>query len=115
MLSLQIWKEAAGQMFFSLSISLGRLIMFSSYNKFDNNIMRDALIISTCDFITSLLASVVIFSNLGHLKHKMELPDIKEVVKSGKSFTCFFFAFFEKKKNVIWQLAFSVAKIRGIH
>ena len=29
---------AAGQMFFSLSVSFGGIIMFGSYNKFRNNV-----------------------------------------------------------------------------
>lgn len=37
---LQVWQAAAGQMFFSLSVSMGGLIMYSSYNDFHNNVYR---------------------------------------------------------------------------
>jgi SNF family Na+-dependent transporter len=37
---LQVWQAAAGQMFFSLSVSMGGLIMYSSYNDFRNNVYR---------------------------------------------------------------------------
>jgi SNF family Na+-dependent transporter len=39
-LVLQVWQAAAGQMFFSLSVSMGGLIMYSSYNDFRNNVYR---------------------------------------------------------------------------
>ena len=32
-----VWKDAASQMFFSLGISWGGLIMFGSYNKYDSH------------------------------------------------------------------------------
>ena len=35
---VQVWVAAAGQMFFSLSVSFGGIIMFGSYNKFTNNV-----------------------------------------------------------------------------
>ena len=61
-----VWRKAAEQMFFSLGISWGGLVMFGSYNKFHNKINIDASVVSSLDFITSLIASVVIFSVLGH-------------------------------------------------
>ena len=37
---LQVWEQAAGQIFFSLSVAGGGLITLSSYNQFHNNILR---------------------------------------------------------------------------
>ena len=68
-------------MFFSLSVSWGGLIMFGSYNKFRTKVHIHALAISSLDFITSIIAGVVIFSILGDLKLKLGLDDIQEVVK----------------------------------
>ena len=34
----QVWRKAAEQMFFSLSVSWGGLIMFGSYNKFHHKV-----------------------------------------------------------------------------
>jgi solute carrier family 6 amino acid transporter-like protein 5/7/9/14 len=34
LLEITVWRKAAEQMFFSLSVSWGGLIMFGSYNKF---------------------------------------------------------------------------------
>ena len=38
LLDFGVWQQAASQMFFSLGISWGGLMMFGSYNKFHNKI-----------------------------------------------------------------------------
>jgi hypothetical protein len=38
-----VWRKAAEQMFYSLSVSWGGLIMFGSYNKFDHKAEDHAL------------------------------------------------------------------------
>lgn len=77
-----VWRKAVEQCFFSLSVALGPVIMFSSYNQFDHNIYRDASIVAFMDTATSLLAGVTIFGILGNLAHNLEKP-IDLVVKSG--------------------------------
>ena len=51
-MDIQVWRKAAEQMFFSLSVSWGGLIMFGSYNKFRTKVHIYATIISSLDFIT---------------------------------------------------------------
>lgn len=125
-LNVQVWRKAAEQMFFSLSVSWGGLIMFGSYNKFRNKVTLillcqclswiyyallvlnwlssvcalcislivqltnlswqvhiDALIVSSLDFITSLIASAAVFSVLGAMAKDLQI-DIKQVAKSGE-------------------------------
>uniref|UniRef100_T1GV02 Sodium-dependent nutrient amino acid transporter 1 n=1 Tax=Megaselia scalaris TaxID=36166 RepID=T1GV02_MEGSC len=77
-----IWKEAVVQCFFSLSVGQGPIIMFSSYNKFDHRIYRDAMIVTSLDTVTSLLAGITMFAILGNLAHNLNAP-ISKVVKSG--------------------------------
>uniref|UniRef100_A0A0K8VKH9 Sodium-dependent nutrient amino acid transporter 1 n=1 Tax=Bactrocera latifrons TaxID=174628 RepID=A0A0K8VKH9_BACLA len=48
-----------------------------------NYVFRDAMIVTTLDTFTSLLAGVSIFGILGNLAHNLQITDIKEVVKSG--------------------------------
>ena len=50
--------------------------MFGSYNKFD-------AIVSVVDFLTSLLASIVVFSTLGHSAHILGVP-VETVAKGGQ-------------------------------
>lgn len=43
---------------------------------------RDVNIITTMDYVTSLLAGLIIFAILGHLAHIMEIDDIQKVTTS---------------------------------
>jgi len=81
--SFTVWRRAAGQVFFSLGISWGGIIMFGSYNKFTARVHIDAHIVSLVDFLTSLLASIVIFSTLGHSAHQLGVP-VETVAKGGQ-------------------------------
>lgn len=57
---------------------------FSSYNKFDNRLMRDTLIISLTDAITCILAGICVFGTLGNLAYEQD-KTVDEVVSSGKN------------------------------
>jgi len=78
-----VWRKAAEQMFFSLGVSWGGLIMFGSYNKFHNKIHIDAAIVSSLDFFTSIISSCVVFSVLGYLSAQTGI-NIKDVAKGGQ-------------------------------
>jgi len=82
LLELKVWYAAVTQSFFSLSIGFGSVITFSSYNKFNHNIYRDATIISFMDTMTSMLAGVITFAILGYLSHELGV-EIDQTVKSG--------------------------------
>uniref|UniRef100_H2YE59 Transporter n=1 Tax=Ciona savignyi TaxID=51511 RepID=H2YE59_CIOSA len=61
----QIWLTAATQIFFSLSLAFGGMIAFSSYNPRDSDVEANTYIVAVTNSLTSLLATVVIFSVLG--------------------------------------------------
>ncbi|UYV77209.1 hypothetical protein LAZ67_15000131 [Cordylochernes scorpioides] len=63
-------------------ISMGALIMYSSYNGFRHNIFRDAMVVSVLDTLTSIVAGLVIFSILGAMAYESD-QDISTVVNSG--------------------------------
>uniref|UniRef100_A0A8B9J967 Transporter n=1 Tax=Astyanax mexicanus TaxID=7994 RepID=A0A8B9J967_ASTMX len=65
MLEPQVWREAATQVFFALGLGFGGVIAFSSYNRSDNNCHFDAVLVSVINFITSILATLVVFAVLG--------------------------------------------------
>ncbi|XP_059144575.1 sodium- and chloride-dependent neutral and basic amino acid transporter B(0+)-like [Physella acuta] len=79
---IQVWVAAAGQMFFSLGVSFGGIIMFGSYNKFNNMVYYDSLIISMMDLITSVIAGFVVFTTYGGMA-KIVGKKVSEVASGG--------------------------------
>uniref|UniRef100_A0A8C2D1E5 Transporter n=1 Tax=Cyprinus carpio TaxID=7962 RepID=A0A8C2D1E5_CYPCA len=58
---VQVWRQAATQVFFALGLGYGSVIAYSSYNPVHNNCHRDAIMVSGINFMTSVLASLVVF------------------------------------------------------
>ncbi|XP_058888979.1 sodium- and chloride-dependent GABA transporter 1-like [Acipenser ruthenus] len=74
LLEVQVWVNAAAQIFNSIGISFGSMISMASYNKFNNNILRDTLIVTLTNSATSIFAGLVIFSAIGYMAHIHHLP-----------------------------------------
>uniref|UniRef100_A0A8C4WKI4 Transporter n=1 Tax=Gopherus evgoodei TaxID=1825980 RepID=A0A8C4WKI4_9SAUR len=62
---MQVWRQAATQVFFSLGLGFGSVIAYSSYNPRHNDCHADGLLVATINFLTSLLATLVVFAVLG--------------------------------------------------
>ncbi|XP_013792918.2 sodium-dependent nutrient amino acid transporter 1-like [Limulus polyphemus] len=73
--------------------------MFGSYNRFQNKVYKDAMFVSSLDFITSLIAGVVIFSVLGNMAEELDL-DIRNVAKEGPGLA--FIAYPEALSRLEW-------------
>jgi len=82
MLDLEVWGRAATQIFYSTGVCMGNLIAMASYNKFNNKVLRDGLMIPLINSATSIYSGFVIFSILGYMSHEMNVP-IKEVATQG--------------------------------
>ncbi|CAH1645505.1 unnamed protein product [Spodoptera littoralis] len=88
-LELRVWYAATTQVFFSLSTCSGALIMFSSFNKFTQNVYRDSMIVTTLDTFTSLISGITIFGILGNLAFQTGEDDISKIITSGGSSLAF--------------------------
>ncbi|KAL9950885.1 hypothetical protein ACROYT_G043456 [Oculina patagonica] len=78
----KVWIDAASQIFFSLSVGLGGLVTFASYNEFHNNCEKDAVVVATINCLTSLFGGFAIFSVIGFMAHTLN-KEVSEVVSSG--------------------------------
>ncbi|XP_037544447.1 sodium-dependent neutral amino acid transporter SLC6A17 [Nematolebias whitei] len=76
--SVQVWRQAATQVFFALGLGYGSVIAYSSYNPVNNNCHQDALLVSCINFMTSVLASLVVFIVLGFRAKSIALHCVAE-------------------------------------
>jgi len=82
LLSAKVWGDAAIQVFFSLSMCWGGMITLASYNPFNNNCLRDSIVVATGDMLTSIFSGLVIFAILGYMANEMGV-DVSQVAKQG--------------------------------
>lgn len=76
----QVWIDAGTQVFFSYSLCIGVLVSLGSFNSYNNNCLRDTVIIALVNSGTSFLAGFAIFSALGFMAHEqgVEVSDVAE-------------------------------------
>ncbi|XP_072023951.1 LOW QUALITY PROTEIN: sodium- and chloride-dependent neutral and basic amino acid transporter B(0+)-like [Amphiura filiformis] len=103
----KVWKDAAVQIFYSLSASWGGLTTLSSYNRFKNNCFRDAMIVPLLNCATSVFAGVVIFSILGAMAYELGKP-VAEVVDEqfGLAFVAYPEAVTHMPGSPVWSFLF---------
>ncbi|KRZ19969.1 Sodium-dependent serotonin transporter [Trichinella pseudospiralis] len=82
LLNIEVWIDAATQIFFSLGPGFGVLIALASYNSRRNNFYRDAIVAGCINSLTSILSGLVIFSVLGYMADCLN-KDIGEVAETG--------------------------------
>ncbi|MBO7514925.1 MAG: sodium-dependent transporter, partial [Lachnospiraceae bacterium] len=59
-----LWIDAVGQVFYSLSIMMAIMVAYGSFLKEDSNIAKDAMIIAFSDFAISVLSGIVLFTTM---------------------------------------------------
>ncbi|XP_042903871.1 sodium- and chloride-dependent GABA transporter 1-like [Parasteatoda tepidariorum] len=79
---ISVWQDAAIQVFYSFGIAGGGMITYASYNKFNNNLIKDVIIIGMGDMLTSIFSGLVVFSMLGFMALQIQ-KSIHAVVSSG--------------------------------
>jgi NSS family neurotransmitter:Na+ symporter len=77
-----VWLAAYGQVFFSLSLGMGTLIVYSSYLSPKCDIANNAVITSLADSGTSFFAGFGVFSVVGYLAQAMNVG-VPKVTTSG--------------------------------
>jgi len=82
LLKPSVWLAAYGQVFFTLSLGMGIMIVYSSYLPKKSDISNNAYITSLANSGTSFLAGFAVFSTLGYLAQSMGVS-VPEVAKSG--------------------------------
>ncbi|BES95385.1 transporter [Nesidiocoris tenuis] len=76
------WIDGASQIFFAYSIGTGALPALGSYNSFNHNCYKDAVITCVVNTLTSLLAGVCTFAVLGNIALEQN-TSVDMVVNSG--------------------------------
>lgn len=79
---LEVWSDAAVQIFFSLGPGWGGIINMASYNRFRNRNRWDAIAIPVINCSTSIFAGFVVFSVLGFMAKRTGLP-VEHVATGG--------------------------------
>uniref|UniRef100_H2YVB6 Transporter n=1 Tax=Ciona savignyi TaxID=51511 RepID=H2YVB6_CIOSA len=67
LLDSKVWEQAGGQIFYSYGICFTVLYAFGSYNRFNNNCYKQSVILASTCSLTSVFASLVVFSIIGHM------------------------------------------------
>ncbi|CAG2225028.1 SERT [Mytilus edulis] len=112
LLKVEVWLDAASQIFFSLGPGFGTLLALSSYNKFHNNCYIDAVATATINCFTSVLAGFVVFSVLGYMAHITQ-KDIDKVAMEGPGLVFMVYpeALATLDGSVFWSILFFVMLI----
>ncbi|XP_033747389.1 sodium-dependent serotonin transporter-like [Pecten maximus] len=104
---VNVWLDAATQVFFSLGPGFGTLLALSSYNKFNNNCYLDAMVTSVINCLTSFLAGFVVFSVLGYMA-LLQGRDIDKVAVEGPGlvFVVYPEAIASLDASIFWSIIF---------
>lgn len=78
----KVWIDAYSQIFFTLSLGFGIMVVYASYLPHKADLHRDAWITSLVDTGVSLLAGLAIFGTLGYMAASTNTP-LNEVVTHG--------------------------------
>lgn len=78
-----MWNDAGTQVFYSYAVALGGMVALGSYNKLNNNFIKQCTFLCVCNSMTSLFAGFGIFSVLGFMSYQLELP-MTEVAEAGQ-------------------------------
>ncbi|XP_054482431.1 sodium- and chloride-dependent GABA transporter 1 isoform X3 [Anoplopoma fimbria] len=107
LLSVEVWVNAAAQIFNSIGIGFGSLLAMSSYNSFNNNVLKDTLTIAIINSVTSILAGFVIFSAFGYMSYLQGIP-VSDLAVDGPGLVFIVYpqAFANMPVSQLWAVMF---------
>ncbi|CAB3406993.1 unnamed protein product [Caenorhabditis bovis] len=108
-----VWSAAATQIFFSLGPGFGVLLALSSYNDFNNNCYRDAVVTSIINCGTSFFSGCVVFCTLGYMA-VLTNKEVKDVIGDHDSSLIFIVypqALATMSYSSVWSFIFFVMLI----
>eukprot|EP00965_Chrysotila_dentata_P116152 3839922-Pleurochrysis_carterae.AAC.1 len=79
---LEIWAAAVSQLFFGVSVGLGTLTTYASYNPRHHPVVAAAVTVSLANSAFSLLSGITVFAFLGYLSELQGVP-VPQLVASG--------------------------------
>ena len=82
LLNPKVWLAAYGQIFFTLSLAMGTLIVYASYLHEESDITVNAFLTSIANCLTSFIAGFAVFSTLGYLAQTLGVS-VEDVTTSG--------------------------------
>ena len=104
--SPQVWLEAGGQIFFSLGLGFGGNILLASHLDQNTSVFGDAIFVSIVNSLTSIFASIVVFSILGYQSFILG-TDVRDVIGGpGLVFIAFASALLEMPLSPLWSVLF---------
>jgi len=107
LLEINVWADACIQIFFSLGVTWGGMITLASYNQFNNNVFRDALLVGMGNCITSFFAGFVIFGIIGYMAHELGVPVEKVAAQgAGLAFIAYPEAVSRMPISPLWSILF---------
>ncbi len=101
----EVWIAAVSQIFFSLSLAFGVMIAYSSYNKKDSDINKNAFTVGITNSAISIFAGFVVFGTLGFMAEQQGVV-FEEVVAAGPGLA--FIAFPKALSLMPWASFFSI-------
>ncbi len=85
------------------------MIALSSYNTFNTNILRDAILVSFSNCVTSFFAGLVVFSYMGYLSY-LTGQNIDNIVQAGQglAYVVYPFAVTTLSGSHFWAILFFI-------
>ncbi len=102
-----VWRHAFGQVFFSMTIAFGVMITYASFLHRKSDINNNALIVGIADLGTSFIAGIAVFTTMGALALRQNLP-VENVLSKSESLGLAFVAFPEALSHLPATQFFSV-------